>query len=190
MSKWIVIEGDNGTGKDVLAKKLEAINFQIINYEPSVKSIEAEIHKKKIKNKMELFLDYNETCSHYRCNKDCISLRYWPSTIAAGFADNRLSYIEFEKYIESCLLKFRKADAFIYLTCTYSERVNRIKKRLIDMPELAGKDNIAKKRGERHFEAMTRISAYHSNWFNIDTTHLTIDEVYQKFMRVFKEINK
>lgn len=188
MLKWIVIEGDNGTGKDVLAKRLEDMNYQIINYEDSIKAVENKVRQNKRNNKIELFLEYNEICSNFNCNTNCVSLRYWPSTISAGFADNQLTDEDLRQYIERCVLRFRKPDAFIYLTCDYDERVRRIENRLIDMPELKGKDDIAIIRGKRHLDAMTMISGRYSNWYNINTTNLTIDDVYKKFMKICKEL--
>ena len=184
-NKWIVIEGDNGTGKDVLAEKL--LDYKILNRRKEIIMIEKTARKASLIKKIDAFLDYNKTHVKYARELNYISLRYWPSTLAGGYADNLLTEKEFRKLIDKCLFSLEKPDLFICLICDYIVRMKRIKKRLIEQPELMDKDNLQKDRAERHYKAMLEISNYFPNWYFINTTNLSKEEVYKISSKIIEE---
>ena len=126
----ILIEGDNGTGKDTLAKAFKT-PFDIITYRAEIqqkilfartfKGISQTLH----------FLNYNAACSRImsdnaKANINSITIRYWPSTLTAAFADKNLSEVDCDSLVDICISTFTMPDLVVFLECDYNERIHRI----------------------------------------------------------------
>ena len=127
----LLIEGDNGTGKDTLATGLQGQSFDIITYH---EEIQHQIDRARTFRGAEhvlKFLDYNASCGRLMeeasCkNTDTITIRYWPSTLAAAYADRKLSESECDTLADICTKTFPLPDLVIFLVCDHNERVHRI----------------------------------------------------------------
>ena len=79
---WLVIEGDNGAGKDTLAAQLATSGFEIVNAHPLAQTAEQRARSMTGEAKIAAFLEYNSACAELaRCtHSHAIQIRYWPST--------------------------------------------------------------------------------------------------------------
>lgn len=59
---FLVIEGDNGTGKDSLAQKFQIDGFEIITYDENIKKMEKIARTFNGKDKVLHFMAYNKAC--------------------------------------------------------------------------------------------------------------------------------
>lgn len=176
---FIVIEGDNGTGKDTLALNIQDnMGYKIITNEPKIKELNRKAKEHFGEERVKRFLEYGKACSNIANNttENHIIVRYWISTLAAAYADNIYTYkqtLDAEKIYCSELCK---PDAIICLWCDYKERTKRIKTR-----NSKDFDDITKQRNEKYrfflkiFETRTNIK-----WINIDTTNKTRNEVFKE----------
>lgn len=181
---FVVIEGDNGTGKDTLALKIQdKLGYRVITNESNIKELNKKSKSYKGKERIHRFLDYGKVCSNIveNTNKDVILVRYWLSTLAAAYADNVYTYKETCELRDNICSKFCKPDIVICLWCDFKTRVKRIETRKsLDF------DDITKERNERYrwflkkYEKMTNIT-----WVNIDITNKNKEEVFEE---AFKHI--
>jgi len=86
---WIAIEGDNGAGKDTLAKHFERDGWNVVTYRPAVAQSFKEAASLEGAERVESFVGYNRLCGELASNEvsPCLLIRYWPSTLAAAYAD-------------------------------------------------------------------------------------------------------
>ena len=131
---FIVIEGDNGTGKDTLAQALEKYGFNIITYDSEIKKFSEIAKQAKGKNRVKKFLGYGKACSdlvkqNKEKGKNSLLIRYWISTLAAAYADDIYSYDEVITIVKTISPKLEKPDKIIRLECDFDERIRRIEKR-------------------------------------------------------------
>ena len=179
---FIVIEGDNGTGKDTLALNIqEKFGYQVITNEDYMKALIRQAKQHKGKDKIKYFLQYEEISSNIIKNKNSniVMVRYWISTLAAAYADNICSYEEICKLENDICSKFYKPDIIICLWCDFETRIKRIERR-------ASKDfdDITRERNKRYkwvlnqYEIKTK-----SKWINIDTTNKNEEEVLEEFSK-------
>ena len=130
--KFIVIEGDNGTGKDSLAQQLKKCEkIDIITYNSDIKKAEKVAKKFSSEKKVRMFLGYNKLCSDLvkSNNQDSLLIRYWISTLAAAYADGVYDYERIIELSKRCIDKLEVPDCIIRLKCNYSERIKRIEGR-------------------------------------------------------------
>lgn len=126
----LLIEGDNGTGKDTLAMAFRP-QFDIITYHDEIQ--QKMDFAKTFKGRIQAlkFLDYNISCGRImeECAKsgiDTITIRYWPSTLAAAYADWKLDEPECDTLVDVCMKGFIMPDLVIFLVCDHNERIRRI----------------------------------------------------------------
>lgn len=98
-NRFILIEGDNGAGKDSLAKRIEKKGFKIVTYFDEVKAAELKARNKTGEERVLSFMQYNKLCGEHvdSLKKPCILIRYWVSTLAAAYADSIIDLGELEK---------------------------------------------------------------------------------------------
>ena len=126
----ILIEGDNGTGKDTLAKAFR-VPFDIITYHTEIQHKIFFARTFKGFTQILQFLDYNAACScimsnNAKAKKNSITIRYWPSTLTAAYADKNLSELDCDLLVDICISTFVMPDLVIFLECDYNERIRRI----------------------------------------------------------------
>jgi 2-haloacid dehalogenase len=111
-NRFLVIEGDNGTGKDTLAKKFLDDGFNIITYDKEMKDLEALAKKKDGVDKVKAFIAYNkvegEKAKELRVNNNVLLIRYFVSSLAAGYADCVYSYEDTMNILKEQCSKFYK----------------------------------------------------------------------------------
>lgn len=176
---FIVIEGDNGTGKDTLAQNLKKFcDFRIVTDETNIKKWNRKAKQYDGKKRVDEFLKYGKECSNIvnKVQENVLLVRYWISTLAAAYADKIYNYEELCKIEKETCSKFCKPDMVICLWCDFAIRIDRIEKRkAIDF------DDVTKERSDRYkwflnqFQNKTDIK-----WINIDTTNRTKDEVFNE----------
>ena len=179
---FIVIEGDNSTGKDTLALKIQnKLNYRVITNEYNVKELNIKAKKYEGEQRINEFLNYGKICSDMVkfSNDNVILVRYWISTLAAAYADNIYTYEQTYRVEKEICSNFYKPDIIICLWCNYETRIERIKKRkALDF------DDITKKRDEKYkwflkqFEKRTNIK-----WINIDTTNKCKEKVFEEALK-------
>ncbi len=183
---FIVIEGDNGTGKDTQALKLSKhIGYDIItNYDDMIifnKSAKKLYGEERVKK----FLEYCRLCSEYasKCNGSIV-VRYWVSTLAAAYADNIFSFDKTLELCEEFCSHLKKPDIIICLWCDYDNRIKRINDRKSE-----DFDDITKNRSIKYAWFLDQMKErYNINWVNIDTTGKSIDEVFNEILDYVKSL--
>lgn len=127
---FLVIEGDNGTGKDTLAQGLQN-QFEIITYYSEIQQKMDYARTFKGRENALKFVESNALCSRF-VNENALkginslTIRYWLSTIAAAYADGKWTEEECDMATELCMISYAMPDLLIYLECDHEERVNRI----------------------------------------------------------------
>jgi thymidylate kinase len=175
MKKFIVIEGDNGTGKDTLAQQIGNIGYNIITYTEEAKKAEIKARSSYGEDRLLSFLDYNKTCGLLSTlsNTSSLVIRYWISTLAAAYADQLWDFETVNTKTSYCLSQLPIPDLVIQLKCDFSERKNRVITRGVS------DDNMCFDRNERYDFVLNKISSNVSSWEIIDTTHLSQQQVFQ-----------
>ncbi len=182
---FLVIEGDNGTGKDTLAQKLEKYGFKILTYEERVKEFEKVARKGTGEDKIKKFLDYGKLCSDFvseskKRNENVILVRYWISTLAAAYADGVYSYEKISGIIDAIYTKLEKPDMLLRLNCDFNARIQRIQNRKSD-----NFDDATKMRAERYEWISKKIkSKTNFKWTEIDTSNKSIEDVCQEALEI------
>lgn len=183
---FIVIEGDNGTGKDTLAENIkEKLNYKILTNEPYIKELNRQAKKYTGEKRVREFLNYGKICSEVIKNteENSILVRYWLSTLSAAYADKIYNYKQVCEIENEICSKFCKPDMVICLWCDFETRVKRIKSR-----NAKDFDDVTKERNERYkwflreYEKRTDVK-----WININTTDKNENEVFEE---VYKYIQK
>lgn len=125
---FIVIEGDNATGKTSLCKALTAKN--------AICDLGLTVLNSKLKQlpkiqKTSAFLHYNMLCGLVAQQETELFVvdRYWPSTISAAYADGIYDKQRAWEEIEKCLHDFPSPLVTIFLRCPEELRLKRIEER-------------------------------------------------------------
>ena len=184
MSTLIVIEGDNGTGKDSLALHLQSLGFEIVTYAIDIKKYEMAARALSGEERLLAFLGYNKQCGLKAISSANPSLlvRYWISTIAAAYADKCWSWEMAEEKIEYCLKEHPVPNLVVKLECDLLLRTNRI--------EIRGTgtgDDMCLERDNRYRWALNKIETYLPEWENVNTSQLTIVQVFQVVTSILKK---
>lgn len=183
---FFVIEGDNGTGKDTLALKLQKkYGFRIITNEEDIVQLNKEAKKFEGKQRVKKFLMYGATCSNRVKNsrQDSILVRYWISTLAAAYADKIFSYEDVCRIQDEICSGFYKPDGIICLSCDFEKRIDRIEKRKSN-----DFDDITIERNNRYKWFLKKIqSRININWVNIDTSDKDAEQVFDEVCKYLDE---
>lgn len=184
---FIVIEGDNGTGKDTLAKQMqEKLGYRIITEEPNIKKMNIKAKTLIGEMRVKEFLEYGKKCSDIVSNskENIILVRYWISTLAAAYADNIYDFNKILKLKEETCTKFCNPDVIFCLWCNFNDRINRIKER--NSPDF---DDITTERALRYRWILHKLQQnLEIKWININTTNKSIEEVYDEVYNYIKSI--
>lgn len=125
---FIVIEGDNATGKTSLCTALAIKN---VVHDIGLNVLNAKLKQLPKVRKIPAFLHYNMLCGLIAQNETDLWVldRYWPSTISAAFADGIYDKQTAWKEVETCLCDFPAPLVTIFLRCPEDLRLKRIKER-------------------------------------------------------------
>ena len=185
--KFIVIEGDNGTGKDTQALKLsEKLGCDVITNYDDMKIFNKTAKGFSGKERVKKFLQYCELCSKYASSSEnSIVVRYWVSTLAAAYADNIFTFDEVLKLQEEFCSNMKKPDIIICLWCDFDNRIKRINDRHSD-----DFDDVTENRSVKYAWFLNQMKErYNLNWVDIDTTGKTIDEVFDEILHQVNSLN-
>jgi len=182
---FLVIEGDNGTGKDTLAIKLQnEYGFKVVTNEEDIIKLNKEAKKYNGKQRVKKFLEYSEKCSRQVENskKNTVIVRYWISSLAAAYADEIFNYEDICKMQDEICSRLYKPDCIICLSCDFKKRIDRIEKRKAD-----SFDDITEKRNYRYQWFLNKIQEkIDINWVNIDTSDKSADQVFEEVCKLLK----
>lgn len=184
---FVVIEGDNGTGKDTIADFLVRQGFETVTYLPEVKLQENTARKST--NKTDAFLKYNTFCSEYvvaHKERHTILIRYWISTLAAAYADNLMTYSEVIMLSDKLKLSLCKPDYVIRLWVDHGKRSDRVNKRKEKQPYL--EDDISLLRSQK-YEWISREILYRSGyrWKEFDNSNENIGRLLKNIERFVRD---
>jgi len=181
---WLVIEGDNGSGKDTLASQLTIFGFEIINALQMAQSAEQLARIRNDAARVTAFLEYNRICAELaECITRAVQIRYWPSTLAAAYADEIMTWEQIQAAATLQAAYPLQPSMFLYLECSHEVRT----KRILDRGAQPGKfDSLSLIRAARHKSAMTYFSMQLDNWFSLDATLLSPKEVHTEAIEIIK----
>ncbi len=189
MMSFIVIEGDNGTGKDTLAQGLENYGFEIVSYDSKIKEYEQYAKLAAGLEKVNRFLQYGKKCSQEIADRkneneyaNLLLIRYWVSTLAAAYSDQIYDYDEIMRLIDEIYPLYEQPETLIRLVCDYDTRIHRIEQR-----NSSNFDDKTIKRNKRYLwitEQIKRVVDF--NWVDIDTSNLSITQVQECAIKVLK----
>jgi len=177
----VVIEGDNGTGKDTVGEILaNEKKYLIINNDDEAVRISKMARQTDRKEQTFGFLKYSETLGKIaeRHEKSLI-IRYWMSTLAAAYADYILSWDEVIIKAKELLNKLPIPHYVFYLICNFNQRIERINAR-----NATSFDDRTPVRSERYAFISQEISKLFEHWYVIDTSNSTPYEVYLEIQRI------
>ena len=175
---FLVIEGDNGSGKTTIGKLLETDGFHVITDDSDIKELEMKSKKfpKSSRERIESFLLYNRRCGKKTQDyEDSLLIRYWVSTLAAAYSDNIFSKSETLEKAKEILWKIEEPDFFIYLQCDYSERVKRIEGRKNSEGDLG--DDASTERDLRYQKIIAELAAIIPNFKTIFVSEKSPEQI-------------
>lgn len=181
MSKdfWFVIEGDNGAGKDTLADRLIGEGWLLTTRIREVVAKKEQASRLSGLDRINAFMTYNKICGELILASPAPSflVRYWPSTVAAAFADAIFEWEEIDILIANILHELPAPNLILYLECGLDTRRNRVHERGLIPGSI---DDLSQERDKRYREAIGRLANYQGvgNWRNLDTSKLSIEQVY------------
>lgn len=185
---FIVIEGDNGTGKDTLALKIkENLGYRIMTNESNIKEFNKQAKCYVGKERIQKFLEYGRICSDEvsMIEENVILVRYWLSTLASAYADNIYTYEQVCEIENNICSKLYKPDVIICLWCDFETRIKRIETRkAIDFDDITIERNEKYKWFLNQYQMRTDIK-----WINIDTTNKSKTEVFEEVRKYIIDNN-
>jgi hypothetical protein len=124
----------------------------------------------------------NAVCGALALSREgpAVLVRYWPSTVAAAYADQQVDDEGLPALIPPAQ-RLPQPDLFIRLACGLPARSKRIVERgLID----GRLDDVSTGRADRHHRCLDWIAGQFGRWTCIDTTSLTPEQVLGQTLRI------
>ncbi len=176
---WLLIEGDNGTGKDTLRAFFERDGWRHSNDNSNAASALEAARRCTGRERIPAYLRYCRACATRENDPDSrtVTVRYWPSTLAGGYADGLINEQELDQLLEQCVRDLPAPDSVIELRCDLGTRVQRIQQRV---PDYSGSiDSIDPERARLHRLALERIAArWRRPWLVLETTTMLPNQVF------------
>ncbi|MDR0550796.1 MAG: hypothetical protein LBG72_02125 [Spirochaetaceae bacterium] len=176
----IVIEGDNGTGKDSVGALFVRDGYYVPTYEKTAVKLSQEARKLPRPERTPAFLKYSAFCGQCTLEHDkSLIVRYWISTLSAAYADNVFDLAETLKKARELYSKFPVPDYVFFLRCDFDERIRRINARQIDSD-----DDRTIERARKYDHISGELSKIIQNWYIIDTTESTPELEYMRMRQI------
>jgi thymidylate kinase len=180
--QFIVIEGDNGTGKDTVGKLFQEQGFFIPTYTQEAKLAEEKARSGTRQEQTQGFLAYAELCGNIAQAYDkSLIVRYWMSTIAAAYADAVFTFDEAMSKAKDMYQILPVPTYVFYLTCDFKNRIERI-----DQRNITSSDDRTIERGEKYKQISDEISTLFSCWYTIDNTGKSPEEEVREMFDIIK----
>lgn len=176
----IVIEGDNGTGKDSVGEFFVKEGFYVPTYEKEAMELSNRAKKLARPERTLAFLEYSAFCG--RCTQmhdKSLVIRYWISTLSAAYADNIYNMDEALMKAQQLYTNLPFPDYVFFLKCDYPERIRRINARKFDSD-----DDRTLERAQKYDCISEKLSRIIRNWYIIDTTNSTPKSEYDSITRI------
>jgi thymidylate kinase len=160
-AKWIVIEGDNGVGKDTLACKLVGRGWSIPTNDLDARHARDLAMQLCGRDRAFAMLRYGRLCAaRAQARASSLLVRYWPSTLAAASADELLPPERVGRLIHWAAVNMPRPALFVELTAELPERVRRVQAR----GRLPGAvDDVSATRNSRYRLAIQKIAGMAGN---------------------------
>ena len=184
---FIVIEGDNGSGKTTVSRFFRNLGFVIITEIAEIKELEKIGKQNKIglKKRYETFLQYNKLCGQYSRNyKDSLIVRYWISTIAAAYSDGVLSLDDSIKSVIKVENELERPNCIFRLKCNYEQRLMRIFNRGSD-----NKDDTSLERDRKYNLFLDTLDNMTDYMHTIDTTNTSSYNVFKQMINIMEGVS-
>lgn len=182
---FIVIEGDNGTGKTTVGTYFKEAGYFVATDDPTAVYLasQAKIYPANSKERFNAFIKYNEFTGQY-ANKyhDVLIIRYWISTVTAAFADDIFLLDEALSVSKRLYQRMPKPDYIFAFHCDYLPRLERIQKRNLSCKD----DNTSLIRDKKYRTILEALSREIQNWYVIDTTNISPDATFSKIKRIME----
>lgn len=176
----IVIEGDNGTGKDTIANFFVAKGFHIVTWDSVVKEKERFARTFTGLQGTNAFLDYTLFCEETACKyQNALIIRSWISTLSAAYADNRMSFEDVMSKIVELIKNRAKPNFVFFLHCDFSNRIERINARNPN-----SNDDKTIERASRYDEISKKIGKLLPYWHCIETSNKSPEQVFQEVWNI------
>lgn len=186
MRDFIVVEGDNASGKTTLAQSLKTCGFVVVSEDSELAEMKLSFKNLHGRDKMQAFYRYNMLTAQKALDSrqaTPLVVRYWVSTLAAAFADKLIDFGEMFRQLDDNIKNFPSPAAFVYLNCNYDERLKRIKLRRKTLG--FADDNRSKTRSKRYRRAIMEISiSVPVPWIFIPSDVLDVAAVKETFLSV------
>jgi len=182
MGHWLIIEGDNGVGKDTLADLLATQGWTRVDG-PRISAALTKARGLAGMEKVKAFLLYNEECRKVAAASPgpVVQVRYWPSTLAAGFRDGHLLWNEMLKIKNVYSTVLPQPTHVIYLCCRHKEHHRRI----LDRGPVRG--NVDAISDDAWIRSMNELLTAFDVVKIIDTTMLSCGQIAQVVLDHLKE---
>jgi thymidylate kinase len=174
---FIVIEGDNASGKTTLVEYFQKSGFEIPTITPEAIAREKAAKLLSGIDRINAFIAYNTFCGALSRNfENSLLVRYWISTVAAAYADDLFPLDIAMRKAAELYENQRKPDFIFCLKCPYDARIDRINERKRITGDIS--DNVSKERDVKYQHILSDIKKSVKNWYDIDTTTNAPEQVF------------
>jgi thymidylate kinase len=173
----LIIEGDNGSGKDTIAGLFENQGFFIPTYTKEARKKEQNAKILKGLERINAFLEYNQFCCALAMKHEkALIVRCWISTVAASYADDIFTLPEAIQKAHEIYNILPHHDFIICLKCNYKKRVARIQDRLAAGG--SADDDISIERDKKYQQILGEIENFTPYWIQIEASDKTPEKIF------------